>query len=165
MCSLSPLGYWAYMKYNYKSPFNVLVISGSVSTDWFPSSLWAICSYFFACLIIFGSWASYCEFYPCNGWIFLLFLSILLRFFSWMHLSNLERVWSFEVLLVSFVMWDPRSVWFETNYCPLPRQYPSERSAWADRGYSWMRLQYTCLLLRSFTHEHVLIGIRPNTGG
>lgn len=44
MCSLRPLGYHTYRKYNYKSPFNVLVISGSVSSDWFPSPLGVTCS-------------------------------------------------------------------------------------------------------------------------
>lgn len=79
------------------------VISGSVSIDWFCSSIYYMPSRFFACLVIFLLDARHCAFWAVERWILVLaflyiFLNIVLG-----KLSYLEISWSFQGLLLIFV--------------------------------------------------------------
>ena len=80
----------------------ICVISGSVSFDWFFSSLWLVFSYLFACLIIFYLMTDTMNFTLLDAD----FWGVVFKYccvYSEMLLSYLEIVWFFQGLLLALL--------------------------------------------------------------
>lgn len=100
------------------------VIYGLVLINWFFFSL---TDGSFLILCVRGSFwldVKHFKFYLVGYWTILYFRNILELYFS-APLTYLLTVWSFQVLLLRFLIWEQGYVWSEANI-PLLRQHPFE---------------------------------------